>query len=159
MVSARLQPAGKQAVRIDPCILVVADAMRGQHRLQPTALEGIHGVGAATDVFTADEHLWNGRTADALEKHGTDLSAAVVGLVGRGVEVYGSIGDRSLREQLAQRPAELAPLEPEKYEWLRGISKDMCDEVFDVCRNRRSRGCWFRLRRHGADSRRGGRRI
>src|SRR4051812_50141845 len=112
--------------------------MLAQQALQSTLLERGHRFAGAADPLASDEQLWNGLAAGARGQHRADLAAAVTGLVVGGVQVDGAIGNPAGREQLAQRPAELAPLQCEQHHRLRYIGEELGDEGF------RTRAQWRR---------------
>ena len=134
-------------------VLVEMHALLAQQPLQPTFLERVHGFGGAADPLATDEQLRNGLAAGARGQHRTDLAAAVVDLVIGGVQVDGAIRNRTRREQLAQRPAELAPLQREQHHRLRGIGEHLRDEGVRV------RGRFRRRRDSAGRGRRGDRRA
>ena len=141
--SAGVDPAREQGVGVDVGLAEVGDVVVGQKPLQAALLPGGEGVGGAAEVGAGDEDLGDGRDADAAAEGDADLAAEIAFLVGGGVEVDRAVGDAGAGEEVADRPAELAPFEREKDD--RGAAGRPAPP-----RRRRRRGRWARGRGAGA---------
>src|SRR5690606_1571738 len=149
---ARLQPLRQQRVGIDVDALVVADALLLEPALYRAVAPRVEQIRAAADVLAADEDLRDRPRAGALRAHRADLAAPIAGLVLDGVEVDAAVIDAEPREQLADGPAELAPLEREQHDRL--APDDVVDEALRIRVERDGLGL-----RLGGRGRRGRRRI
>src|SRR5690349_11057510 len=112
---ARLQPLGQQRIRIELGLAVVGHAGLVQAFLDRAITPRVEQVGAAADVLAADVDLRHGLLAGPIGEHRADLAAEIVLLELHRVDIDTAIGDAEPGEQLAHRPAELAPLEREHH--------------------------------------------
>src|SRR2546421_12426056 len=92
-----------------------------QQHLQSAFLVRIEDLGAAAHELSADEDLRNRIDRGARAQRCPDLSTPVALLVLDGVEINRTVCNALLREQPANRPTELAPLEREHHHRLRRI--------------------------------------
>src|SRR5690606_27951721 len=115
---ARLQPLRQQRVRIELEAGVEVHAAFREQLARAAVPPGLEEIHRAADVRPADEDLRNRARARPRREHGANLAAAVAGLIRDGVEVDARVLDTEPGEELAHRPAELAPLEREHHDGL-----------------------------------------
>src|SRR5256885_16377456 len=118
-----------------------------QQHLQSAFLVRIEDLGAAAHELSADEDLRNRIDRGARAQRCPDLSTPVALLVLDGVEINRTVCNALLCEQPANRPTELAPLEREHHDRLRGVRDcarytrlgSSCDWLAHARRMRRGR--------------------
>ena len=76
-----MQPAGQERIRFGVHGLVEVDPVLCQQRLQTAFLERIESLGTPSDMFPADEQLWN-RGRRSLRTHGRPHLAKIIDRLG-----------------------------------------------------------------------------
>src|SRR6185295_18189462 len=106
-----MKPLGQERIGVHVVCLFEAHAVVAHELLQAPVIERIKRFGASADMLVPDEYLRDGRRLGAHLEHIADLAAPIVLLVIGRIEIDRSVRNSKLLEQLAHRPAELAPFQ------------------------------------------------